>query len=99
MRYLRARSWNVHKATKMLLESLKWRASYKPEELTFDNTRQEAERGKLFILSKPDLEGRPVVMMRPRNEEKYTGDSEERIKWLVYTLEQASRLADESCKC
>lgn len=32
-RYLRARNWNVKKATKMLKDSLKWRLEYKPEEI------------------------------------------------------------------
>lgn len=32
-RYLEARNWNVDKAKKMLEESLKWRSSYKPEEI------------------------------------------------------------------
>ncbi|CAI0419988.1 unnamed protein product [Linum tenue] len=31
-RYLEARNWNVDKATKMLEETLKWRATYKPEQ-------------------------------------------------------------------
>lgn len=32
-RYLEARSWNVDKAKKMLEESLKWRSTFKPEEI------------------------------------------------------------------
>lgn len=32
-RYLDARNWNVNKSKKMLEESLKWRATYKPEEI------------------------------------------------------------------
>lgn len=32
-RYLEARNWNTEKAKKMLEESLKWRAAYKPEEI------------------------------------------------------------------
>lgn len=32
-RYLEARNWNVDKAKKMLEETLKWRASFKPEEI------------------------------------------------------------------
>lgn len=36
-RYLRARSWHVKKADKMLKEAIKWRASYKPEEVRWVN--------------------------------------------------------------
>lgn len=32
-RYLEARSWNLDKARKMLEESLKWRSTFKPEEI------------------------------------------------------------------
>ena len=32
-RYLKARNWDVEKAKKMLEESLKWRANYKPEDI------------------------------------------------------------------
>ena len=32
-RYLEARNWNVTKSRKMLEESLKWRATYKPEDI------------------------------------------------------------------
>lgn len=32
-RYLSARNWNVKKATKMLKDTLKWRAQYKPDEI------------------------------------------------------------------
>lgn len=95
VRYLRARNWNIKKATSMLKDSLQWRLEMKPHELCWENICHEGKRGKLFMLEKPDKEGRPVVLMRPRNEEAYSGDSEERIKWLVYTLEQASRHADK----
>lgn len=32
-RYLEARNWNVDKSKKMLEETLRWRSSYKPEEI------------------------------------------------------------------
>lgn len=32
-RYLEARNWNVDKAKKMLEETLKWRSTYRPEEI------------------------------------------------------------------
>ncbi|KAL4449426.1 hypothetical protein ABPG77_007070 [Micractinium sp. CCAP 211/92] len=96
IRYLRARSWSLSRATKMLRETLKWRAEYQPERLCWENIKHEGARGKLFILEHPDNDGRPVVLMRPRLEAAYSGDSDERVKWLVYTLEQASRVADAS---
>ncbi|PRW60765.1 random slug 5-like [Chlorella sorokiniana] len=94
IRYLRARHWNVKKATKMLLETLRWRTEYRPEALDYEAIKHEGARGKLFVLDHPDNDGRPVVIMRPRLEAVYSGDSDERVKWLVYTLEQASRIAD-----
>jgi hypothetical protein len=36
-RYLEARNWNVAKARKMLEESLKWRAAYRPEDIRWVN--------------------------------------------------------------
>jgi polyribonucleotide 5'-hydroxyl-kinase len=50
----------------MLLETLRWRAEYKPQELNWDNIKHEGARGKLFILEHADKAGRPVVIMRPR---------------------------------
>ncbi|XP_043809414.1 phosphatidylinositol transfer protein 3 isoform X2 [Manihot esculenta] len=35
-RHLRARNWSVKKTTKMLKETLKWRAEYKPEEIRWN---------------------------------------------------------------
>lgn len=93
IRYLRARSWNVPKATKMLKETLAWRTSYKPEQIRWEDVAAEAADGKMWVLEHPDKEGRPVVLMRPRNDTSH--NNEARIRHLVYTLEQASRLADE----
>lgn len=50
----------------MLLDTLRWRAEYRPDRLTWERVNAEAARGKLFILEHPDKEGRPVVLMRPR---------------------------------
>lgn len=40
-----------------------------------------------------DAKGRPIVLMRPRCENTKTYDRQ--IKFLVYILEQASRIADQ----
>lgn len=78
----------------MLMETLKWRAQFKPENLVWEDLADEAARGKVFILDHFDLEGRPIVFMRPRKE-VYGGDNDIRIRWVVYVMEMASKIADE----
>lgn len=94
LRYLRARSWNVHKAARMLKDTLAWREGYRPDLLTWEKMETEGRRGKVFVLDNFDREGRPVVFMRPRKE-VYGGDNEERLRWVVYIMEMASHLADK----
>ncbi|XVF64743.1 hypothetical protein PTKIN_Ptkin09bG0191600 [Pterospermum kingtungense] len=86
-RYLRARNWNVKKATKMLKESLKWRAEYKPEEIRWEEVAHEAETGKIYRSEFIDKHGRTVLVMRPscQNSKSTKGQ----IRYLVYCMENA----------
>ncbi|KAL5570466.1 hypothetical protein UlMin_027041 [Ulmus minor] len=49
-RYLEARNWNLNKSKKMLEETIKWRSTYKPEEIQWDEVAHEGEIGKLYRL-------------------------------------------------
>ncbi len=89
MRYLRARQWNLHKAGKMLKDTLAWRAEYKPEEITWEEIKSEAELKKVTILDDFDKDGRPVVFMRPRNEVRGS-PNDLKLKYVVYVMERAS---------
>lgn len=86
-RYLRARNWNIKKATKMLKASLKWRHEYKPEEIRWEDVASEAETGKIYRANYKDKLGRTVLVMRPRcqNSKSIKGQ----IKYLVYCMENA----------
>lgn len=86
-RHLRARNWNVTKAEKMLQEALKWRASYKPEEIKWDEVAHGSETGKLYRASFSDKEGRTVIVMRPAKEN--ISDPLSQVRLMVYTLENA----------
>lgn len=44
----------------------------------------------------PPLLSPPLPLPFCSLEHQYSGDSDDRVKWLVYTLEQASRIADAS---
>ncbi|CAE5958227.1 unnamed protein product [Arabidopsis arenosa] len=86
-RYLAARNGHVNKATKMLKETLKWRAQYKPEEIRWEEIAREAETGKIYRANCTDKYGRTVLVMRPssQNTKSYKGQ----IRFLVYCMENA----------
>ncbi|KAF0910361.1 hypothetical protein E2562_001539 [Oryza meyeriana var. granulata] len=86
-RYLEARNWNVDKSRKMLEETLKWRAAYRPQDIRWPEISVESETGKMYRASFVDREGRTVVIMRPAKQN--TSSHEGQIRFLVYTLENA----------
>ncbi|GIL56368.1 hypothetical protein Vafri_11730 [Volvox africanus] len=94
VRYLRARGWNLHKASRMLKTTLEWRLDYKPHLIKWEEVKSESLSGKLWVYHVLDKAGRPIVFMRPRNQN--TKETDMQIRHLIYTLEVASRLADKS---
>ncbi|KDP38612.1 hypothetical protein JCGZ_05319 [Jatropha curcas] len=86
-RYLEARNWNVDKAHKMLEETLKWRATYKPEEIRWHEISHEGETGKVFRANFHDRHGRTVLIMRPGKQN--TTCAEDNIRHLVYLIENS----------
>ncbi|KAF2291520.1 hypothetical protein GH714_025092 [Hevea brasiliensis] len=86
-RHLRARNYSVKKATKMLKETLKWRAEYKPEEIRWEEVAREAETGKIYRTNYIDKHGRTVLVMRPSCQN--TKSTKGQIRYLVYCMENA----------
>lgn len=97
LRYLRARSLSVTKAHTLLMNTLSWRSSYKPHELLTSHLpflRSEASSGKMFVLPSPDRTGRAVIIMRPGLEN--SSDPIANVRYLVYTLERAAALSENT---
>ncbi|KAG5222724.1 phosphoglyceride transfer family protein [Salix suchowensis] len=86
-RYLIARNWNVDKAKKMLEETLKWRATFKPEEICWDEVAHEGETGKVSRADFHDRSGRTVLILRPGKQN--TTCAEDNIRHLVYLIENS----------
>ncbi|PHU27020.1 hypothetical protein BC332_05352 [Capsicum chinense] len=86
-RYLEARNWNLDKAKKMLKETLKWRSTYKPEEIRWHEVAHEGETGKVSKANFHDRLGRTVLIMRPGRQN--TASPEGNIRHLVYLMENA----------
>ncbi|KAG6520514.1 hypothetical protein ZIOFF_017570 [Zingiber officinale] len=86
-RYLEARNWNVDKAKKMLQDTLKWRATYKPEEIRWHEIAREGETGKVYRADFHDRDGRTVLVLRPGKQN--TSSQDNQLRHLVYLLENA----------
>lgn len=86
-RYLEARNWNVDKAKKMLEETLKWRSTFKPEEIRWHEVAHEGETGKVSRADFHDRDGRTVLIMRPGMQN--TTSAADNVRHLVYLLENA----------
>ncbi|XVF63873.1 hypothetical protein PTKIN_Ptkin09bG0121200 [Pterospermum kingtungense] len=86
-RYLEARNWNVEKSKKMLEETLKWRSTYKPEEIRWHEIAGEGETGKVYRANFHDRHGRTVLILRPGKQN--TTSLNNQLRHLVYLIENA----------
>ncbi|CAK7339562.1 unnamed protein product [Dovyalis caffra] len=84
-RYLEARNWNVNKAKKMLEETLKWRSTFKPEEIRWHEVAHEGTTGKISRANFHDRSRRTVLIMRPGMQS--TKCTEDNVRYMVYLLE------------
>ncbi|KHN22257.1 CRAL-TRIO domain-containing protein C23B6.04c [Glycine soja] len=71
----------------MLEDTLKWRSTYKPEDIRWDEVAMEGATGKLYRASFHDREGRIVLVLRPGMQN--TSSIENQMRHLVYMLENA----------
>ena len=68
-RYLRARNYDTKKAFKMLQETLEWRASLRPQDLTYDAVKGQAVAGSNYVAGY-DQHGHPTCYMRVSRDPK-----------------------------
>ncbi|EIW63841.1 CRAL/TRIO domain-containing protein [Trametes versicolor FP-101664 SS1] len=89
VRYMRAAKWNLEDAKRRLKDTMEWRRDFKPDLIAPDEVRIESETGKI-ILNGFDIDGRPIIYMRPGRENTET--SPRQLRHLVWCLERAKDL-------
>lgn len=58
----------------MLKASIAWRKEHKPDHIRFEDVYEENKTGKMYVtFDMVDKVGRPVVIMRPRNQVRDRG--------------------------
>jgi hypothetical protein len=87
-----ARQWNVDKSLKMLSDTIKWRSEYKPQNIKLEEIEREISSGKLYISSRRDKLGRPVVYYKTRIDD--TAHDDVRVRNMVWLLEELTRRMD-----
>eukprot|EP00981_Chlorochromonas_danica_P007290 scaffold1636_cov165-Ochromonas_danica.AAC.14 len=95
LRYLKARNFDVKKATTMLHNTISWRRDFKVHEIDQwkDIITTENATGKSYVRGF-DKVGHPIIIMRPacENTFQYEGN----MKHLVYTMERAVACMDST---
>jgi len=95
LRYLRARSYDYEKASKLLQDTMKWRHEFGLDQLHSEQYKssviKENSSGKMYLRGY-DKEGHVILYMRPRCEN--THDHANNVKHLVYNLEKAIACLD-----
>ncbi|CAM9127627.1 unnamed protein product, partial [Ectocarpus fasciculatus] len=97
-RYLRARNYDLAKATEMLENTLRWREEFglvDMKEKWMDQVASENASGKTYVRGR-DKQGRPLLYMRPRHENTFEHDGN--IKHLVYNLERSVACMTDSAE-
>ncbi|KAG9098366.1 hypothetical protein FRC06_006485 [Ceratobasidium sp. 370] len=85
-RYMRAAKWKLEDGKKRIKGTLEWRREFKPDLIPPEEVRIESETGKI-ILNGFDVDGRPILYMRPGRENTET--SPRQIRHLIFCLERA----------
>nr|XP_034921061.1 phosphatidylinositol transfer protein PDR16-like [Populus alba]TKS09342.1 SEC14 cytosolic factor family protein [Populus alba] len=71
----------------MLEETIKWRSTYKPEEICWNEVAVEGETGKIYRANFHDRQGRTVLILRPGMQNTKSIDNQ--MRHLTYLIENA----------
>ncbi|KAK9170626.1 hypothetical protein Syun_002766 [Stephania yunnanensis] len=87
LRYLRATNWDTKKASKMVVETVKWRLEYQPEKIRSEDVAHEAEIGSMYRANYLDRYGRSILVIRPGPMRSITTAAQ--VRFFVYGMENA----------
>ncbi len=89
-RYLTATHWDIHSATTRLLDTLKWRREFRPDQMDDLNLKEQLQSGKVY-LNGFDKFGHPIVHMVLSR--KGNSNHEQGLRYSIYLIEQAFKIA------
>jgi hypothetical protein len=93
-RFMKARDNKLEEAFNMWSGWVNWRLEYKPDEITEKDVKNELKTGKAFLHG-CDIEGRPCIVVKNAKHIPENSDLEEIVRFFIYNVETACKLADE----
>jgi hypothetical protein len=93
-RFMVARGNDEKNALNMWEQWVKWKLEFKPECITIKEIKNELASGKAFIHGY-DKEGRPCIVVKNCKHIPEKTDLEEFMRFFIYTVDKACRIADE----
>eukprot|EP01080_Neovahlkampfia_damariscottae_P010273 gene10273-2692_t len=88
-RFLKGWGWDIKATEKALLETVKWREEYKPQEVTLKDVAKVAKQSYLFS-DGFDLHGRPIIYLQ-LGKDKTNEDWDLKMKYIVYIMETTQK--------
>jgi len=90
LRYLKARNFDMQKSFRLLMETIRWRRDYRPDEIKPGTLYHENLSGKMYRRGM-DKMGRPVLYLKPHLDEP--SDWHTKIENTVYMIEKCAQSA------
>ena len=91
LRYLRARKFNLKKATAMLTRSVKWRLDNQIHAISCEDVERFSTEGKMWVANKTDKKGRNVLVMDNDKEVPNSTSRKDQMRFLAWNLERSIR--------
>jgi len=93
-RFLRAREWDIQKASEMLTATTTWRMETKPDEIKLEEIDHAGSTGDLYISEGRDKKGRIIVYMRPGKSKDTPEIRSQYVRHMAWIMETGTKLLD-----
>jgi len=93
LRFLRARKFDIDAAFQMILACIRFRLDFQDvgvDAITMESCKREAVAGKAYIHG-TDVQGRPIVIVRPRFHDPSLTDPQESERFIVFMMEHCRK--------
>lgn len=94
LRFLRARNFDLKKASELICEDIEWRSGFKPHTIREVEIESESLTGKMRVSPILDRYNRPVLIMHAKYENSSNYDLQ--LRFLVWNIERCMHMMENN---